>query len=245
MKIKCLHSGSDGNCHLLQTGNEILILECGISMKDIKIGLNFNLMNVVGAVVSHIHADHSKSIDDFKKIGIPVFTPYEQAIKKPKKHHYGSFYVTALPMLDKNMEHWQHTNGDGSECPCYAFLIEVEDYKILYVTDTKLCVWNLRKMNLTHMMIGLDYEPEKLSRQEFKTRHILSGHLGRDTAIDIIKANRTDRLQAVYLCHMSAGNTDKDKCVQDIKKATDYGIYVDYAVSGKEWEIRNSDECPF
>ncbi|HEK4983663.1 TPA: MBL fold metallo-hydrolase, partial [Clostridioides difficile] len=62
MKIKVLGSSSRGNCYLLQLKNETLILECGVSYKEILKGLDFNLKSVVGCLVTHEHKDHSKSL---------------------------------------------------------------------------------------------------------------------------------------------------------------------------------------
>lgn len=56
MVLKTLSSGSIGNCYLLECNNEILILDCGISIKDIKIGLNFNLGGIKGVMISHAHS---------------------------------------------------------------------------------------------------------------------------------------------------------------------------------------------
>lgn len=39
MILHCLASGSNGNCYLLQSENETLILDCGIDIKKIKKGL--------------------------------------------------------------------------------------------------------------------------------------------------------------------------------------------------------------
>ena len=35
MELKCLGTGSKGNCYLLKSGNDILILDCGISFDKI------------------------------------------------------------------------------------------------------------------------------------------------------------------------------------------------------------------
>ena len=43
MKIKCLGSGSSGNCYLLTADNgETLLLDAGLPIMDIKRGLNWN-----------------------------------------------------------------------------------------------------------------------------------------------------------------------------------------------------------
>ena len=55
LTIKVLSTGSQGNCYLLTLDNETLILDCGLPMKDIKKGLNYNIMGVSGVAVTHSH----------------------------------------------------------------------------------------------------------------------------------------------------------------------------------------------
>lgn len=55
LKLKVLSTGSKGNCYLLSTENETLILDCGIPIMDIKKCLDFDLGGVVGVVVTHSH----------------------------------------------------------------------------------------------------------------------------------------------------------------------------------------------
>lgn len=56
MNVKCLGTGSRGNCYAL-TDNEghILLLDCGISLKDIKIGIDFQISKIVGCLCTHSH----------------------------------------------------------------------------------------------------------------------------------------------------------------------------------------------
>ena len=244
LKLICVGSGSTGNCYLLYHGEDVLIIDCGLPFKEIKEGLMHNILGIKGVIVTHAHQDHSYSIKDFRRLHIPVFTPYEEANKKPSKVQIGDFTITAMPLLDKNMEHWQHTNGDGSECPCYAFLIEVDDQRILYVTDTKLLVWNLSKWQITHMLIGMNYIPESLSKEEFKTKHIVTGHMSLTAAKEIVNANLTDALDTVILCHLSKGITNRDKCIEEMSNVAKY-VRIDVADKNKEWKLYGSKECPF
>ena len=55
MRLKCLSSGSQGNCYLLERNGETLILDCGIPIKEIKKGLDWNLGGIKGVLVSHAH----------------------------------------------------------------------------------------------------------------------------------------------------------------------------------------------
>lgn len=48
-------SGSKGNCYILKTEKESLILELGCKWNDILRALNYEIAKVVGVLVSHSH----------------------------------------------------------------------------------------------------------------------------------------------------------------------------------------------
>lgn len=52
-KLITLGSSSSGNAYILDCENEQLIIELGVSWKEILKGLNYKLGNVVGALCSH------------------------------------------------------------------------------------------------------------------------------------------------------------------------------------------------
>lgn len=236
MILHCLASGSDGNCHILTENNEVLILDCGIPIKKIEQGLNWQISGIQAVLCTHAHKDHSLSVSDFRNMGIEVFAPYEQPIKEPQTRHFESFKVTALPMLDKSMEVWQHTNAkDLSQCPIYGFLIEVDGQKLLYVTDCKQCVWNFRKQKINHILLGIDFQNELLADDEVKRHHVLTGHMSLSTGVELIKANATNSLRTVILCHMSDNSADRDICIAEVQKVANCPVYV--AEKGMEIEL--------
>ena len=53
--LKCVGSGSSGNCYILKSNNEKLILDCGLPIKVIKQGLDFDLGGIQGVLISHAH----------------------------------------------------------------------------------------------------------------------------------------------------------------------------------------------
>ena len=71
---------------------------------------------------SHPPLDHSKSLNDFESMGIPAFAPYEKFEPHFYTKIYGEFEVKDFPLTTTD-NRWTHTNADGSECPCYGFLI--------------------------------------------------------------------------------------------------------------------------
>lgn len=56
MTLKCIGSGSSGNCYTLTSNSgETLILDCGIPIKEIKKGLNWDIRGIKGVIISHAH----------------------------------------------------------------------------------------------------------------------------------------------------------------------------------------------
>ena len=191
---------------------------------------------------SHPPLDHSKSVNDFKDMGIPVFAPYLDRNSKPMDI-MGGFEVKffSLTTLDGR---WTHTNADGSECPCYGFLItHPEMGRMLYITDTELIKWRFKDIN--HVLLGVNYDKDLIDRDSTgKANHVFRGHLSIDTACDFVRANYSDSLQNVIMCHLSSENADRDSFIEKMKKAA-CGANVDVAEPGKEWVLRKGDECPF
>ena len=55
LTLKTIDTGSSGNCYILTCNNEKLILDCGLPIKVIKQGLDFDLGGILGALISHAH----------------------------------------------------------------------------------------------------------------------------------------------------------------------------------------------
>ena len=250
MKLKCLASGSSGNCYLLSTESETLILDCGIGIKDIKRGLNFDLSKIVGVIVTHGHADHSKSVKDFENMGINVCAPYELKTlsedgKPPNRIYskFNNFDITAFALTDKD-NRFMHTNADGSECPCYGFLITHPELgRMLYITDTELVKWRFKDIN--HILISCNYQKKYVDEDNLaKRNHVLRGHMELETVKDFIKTNNSDSLRNVILCHLSHDNANSEEMLVEVKKvARNANIYI--AGKGLEVELKLDDECPF
>lgn len=242
MKLKCIATGSTGNCYALTSDSgETLILDCGIPIKEIKKGLNWNVKDVVGVLCTHKHLDHSKSVADIRNMGIRVFNPTLDIFLDVV--HFGDFTIRPFDLTTVDGR-WTHTNADGSECPCYGFLItHPEMGKMLYITDTELIKWRFKDVN--HILLGVNYDKNLIDRDNTgKANHVFRGHLSIDTACDFVKANYSDSLQNVIMCHLSSENSDSDSFIEKMKKVA-CGANVDVAVAGKGWNLKNPSECPF
>ena len=242
MHLKCLGSSSAGNCYLLTSDSgETLILDCGIPIKEIKKGLDWNIRNVVGCIVSHVHSDHSKSVKDFETMGIPIFAPYLGDSRKSM--NMGEFTVRPFDLTTIDGS-WTHTDANGEPCPIYGFLITHKEMgRMLYITDTNLIKWRFKDIN--HILLGVNYDKDLIDRDNTgKANHVFRGHLSIDTACDFVKANYSGSLQNVIMCHLSKDNAEPDLFIKKMQKvAPQANVYV--AHKGLEVELRRADECPF
>lgn len=248
MKLTCLGSSSAGNCYLLTSNSgETLILDCGIPIKEIKKGLNWNVKDVVGAICTHKHLDHSKSVKDFETMGIRISTPHIQYAKHEGMHRYhtipfGSFKAKAFDLTTVDGR-WTHTDANGEPCPIFGFLItHPEMGKLLYITDTELIKWKFKDIN--HILLGVNYDKDLVDTDNPKANHVFRGHLSIDTACDFVKANYSDSLQNVIMCHLSSENADRDSFIKKMKKVA-CGANVCVAERGLEILLRKEGECPF
>lgn len=221
MTLKILQTGSSGNCYLLQNKTETLIIEAGIPYKRILKGLDFNLMDVVGVVISHTHQDHSKSADGFKRAGIPVFDSYDSEAEKQVRT-YGNFVIHSF-----KLEH---------DVPCMGFYILHPDMgSLVYLTDTEYCKY--RFSNANHILIEANYDARLIPEDHPAKVHILKGHMELQTTKGFVQANKSSKLRNVILCHMSEDNMDYEVMQKEILSVAGKRVNVSVAESGLEVEL--------
>lgn len=226
VKLKCISSGSmDGNTYaLISNSGEILLLDLGASVKQIKMGLDFNIAGIVGAVVSHSHRDHSQSVKQIENMGIRVFKPYEHFTDhniQVVNMKYGNYTAGAFALDDKDCKTWQHTNTDGSECPIYGFFITHPELEspFIYATDCKVIKWNFKKQKPSAILLGVDYQEDMLDKESDKYQHQLEGHMSIDTACEFVKANDTECLNNIILGHLSNDSSQGKDFIERMKKS--------------------------
>ena len=77
MIVKTIGSGSSGNGYALISGEDILLLECGVPAKEMLKAIDYQTSMVNGCILSHIHGDHAGYIKQYIQYGIMVYTSDE------------------------------------------------------------------------------------------------------------------------------------------------------------------------
>ena len=185
--------------------------------------------------------DHSKSLNDFKSMGIPILAPYLG--NSCKSMNMGEFTVKPFDLTTIDGS-WTHTDANGEPCPIYGFLITHKEMgRMLYITDCELVKWKFKGIN--HILLGVNYDKDLIDNEDSaKVNHVYRGHMSIDTACDFVKANNSKDLQNVIMCHLSKNNADKELFI-DKMKSTVPNANVDVAEPEKSWVLQKGDECPF
>lgn len=219
MNLKVLGSGSSGNCYILENDNEALIIEAGVSFKEVKVALGFNVRKIVGVVASHCHLDHSKFLCEYEKVGIPVFKPYEPEIFQQVR--YGKFVIKSFGLVH--------------DVPCCGFLVLHPDIGVLlYASDTEYIKYRFKGLN--HILVECNYDKRLIPDDAANRAHVLQGHMELQTTLEFLRINNNPDLRNVVLLHLSQNNADPVEFVVKASKVVQYPVWV--AEKGLEVDLR-------
>jgi phosphoribosyl 1,2-cyclic phosphodiesterase len=231
MNIEILASGSKGNCYKISDGSLALLLEAGITYKEILKGLNFNMTDIEGCLLTHSHKDHSKAIEDIIKAGIDVYmsegtkeeiglTGHRIKVIKAKEQ----FKIDRWTILPFDVEH------DTIE-PLGFLVANQTGEKLLYATDTYYIRYKFN--GLTHIMVECNYSLDILNKnieqgiipQELKNR-LLRSHFSLENVKEFLKANDLSKVKQIWLLHLSDNNSDAERFKREIQELTGKEVYI-------------------
>lgn len=248
MIIKCVETGSKGNSYILMSSSgESLIIECGVRWGLMLKALNYNVLNVVGCIVSHIHSDHLRSYIDLLRNGIPIYSNkevcnYVESISGEKiicLKEKRPFKLSEFELIPFYIPHTTRDKETGALIPCpnFGYLIKSGDETFLYATDYEYIPYTFKSQKINYMLLECNHMDDSLERDSAKYEHVLKGHSSVSTVRDIILANKTPDLRNVILCHLSNENADPDRMKQEIQEAVGKWVAVDIAEKRKAWEL--------
>ena len=240
MRLNVLGSDSNGNCYVLQTDKEALIIEAGVRFSEVKKALKWQLSKVVGAVITHEHNDHAKYARDFVSNGITVLAlpsvfkakgidslSFRKEIEPMHGYIVGGFKVFAIPVCH--------------DVPCVGFIIEHEDMgRMLFVTDTMMLEYRVPGLN--HILLEANYAEDILDAKieagsvplSMKPR-LIHSHMEIETTKGILRANDLSGVNEIILIHLSNGNSDERRFVREVQETSGKPVYA--AVAGLELNL--------
>lgn len=239
MKLVCIGSSSKGNAYALIAEDEILLLEAGCRLIDVKKAIDFQIGKVIGCLATHSHKDHIGYAKDFLSDGIKIYTNDETqelvdyisgewlyGMPEMKRFEVGGYKVTPF-YVPHNDTH------------CYAYLIEHEEDmgKLLFATDFEYLPWTFRQHRLNHLLIECNHMDE-VGNTDANYEHVVRGHSSLSTVLDVVRKNQTPSLRNIILCHLSHSNADPIQMVDEVGKVAGSRIKVFCAEAGLQVELK-------
>lgn len=250
MQLKVLGSSSKGNCYLLDNGKEALVIECGISFKEVQKAVNFDVSRIKGAIVSHEHGDHGKHVENFIQAHIPVYMStgtLHEVVKNFKSPYLSPLMMEAGSVINIGNFRIQAFDTQHDAAEPFGFLIfHPECGMVLFATDTYYLHYTFAGLN--NILIECNFRQDILDANVEAGRlpsalrmRTMKSHMEYDTCKETLLANDLSRVNNIVLIHLSDGNSNASEFKQGIQEATGKTIHI--AVKGLT--IDNFNVSPF
>lgn len=233
MEIIPIASSSNGNCYYISDGSSHLLIECGIRIDKIAKAIPVNLTELNGCLISHEHKDHSLSASKLLRychIFASKGTLEELSIEsyKYKQHeikHNQALRIGTFAVIGFNVQH------DAKEPLGYLIYSETTKEKLLFATDTFYIQSKFAKLN--YIMIECNYAKEILKKNidggkipKVVANRLFSSHFELENVKEFLKANDLSQVKAIYLMHLSDGNSDEIRFKHEIMALTGKPVIV-------------------
>ncbi len=237
VRLTILGSGSSGNCAVISTERTTLLLDAGLSAKQICLRLEacgFSLDMLDGILLTHEHQDHTGGIQVLsRKRKIPLFcTPLTQetlisnlgiSVNAPWRlmSSGGAFEFQDLRIESFSVPH--------DAVDPVGFVIADEESRLGVLSDVGF-VTNLikdRLRNSDSLFIEANYDTQLLendtkrpwsTKQRISSRH---GHLSNEQAAELVREVAHEGLSHVVLGHLSDDCNEPVLAAKYIRQALD------------------------
>ncbi len=244
MKITVLASGSGGNTTYLESENTKILIDCGISFRQITNRLSqreLTIDNLEGILITHEHSDHIKGLDvTLRKIDTKCYLTeetYEGMYYKAKDNLHPSklsfikpyelFNINNIEILPISISH------DASDA--VGYIIYAEDKKIVYITDIGYLPKRDHEVlkNADMYIFESNYDITLLftSRRPFYLKQRIDsvkGHMSNNDSAYNMAQLVGDKTKNIILAHRSKECNTNEKAIETYTEVfNDYGLNID------------------
>ncbi|MCQ2269511.1 MAG: MBL fold metallo-hydrolase [Bacteroidaceae bacterium] len=220
----CLASGSSGNCFYLSMGDTTILIDAGLSQRQIKKALKekgLPFSNVKGIFITHDHADHIKGVGNLANENmIPVYATTE--VHKGMKKSYcmtREIDVNLVRRLEKGEPlqlgpfeiHSFEVPHDGSDN--VGYFVTCNGVNFCIVTDIGHITQDVAECisQANYLVLEANYDKSMLEMgpyPRYLKERIASdtGHLSNEDCGKALLEFATPELKHVWLCHLSEEN---------------------------------------
>ena len=215
--ITVLGSGSGGNCYYLEAGETRLLVDAGFSGRQIRLRLEAigkSPESLTGILLTHEHSDHTKGLKIIAaKLGIPIYCNRLtlEAIESQFDVKFNARVFQTGASFDLGGVSVESFSIPHDAYDPVGFVVHTEAGDVGFLTDlghaTRLVIDRVK--NVRALVLETNYDMKLLQddtkrpwsiKQRILSRH---GHLSNDAAANALEELVSDRLQHLYLAHLS------------------------------------------
>lgn len=233
IEICAIASGSNGNCYYIGNKTDAIIVDAGISGKEILSRIakkNLDARKIKAVFISHEHSDHMRGVRGIsQKLQIPIYLTTKTYFGAYKNLRPGSprfFSPGDIFEIGGFKIYTFLKNHDAAE-PC-SFRIEYNEKNIGVLTDIGEACENVletvKKCNA--LFLESNYDEKMLWEGRypwFLKKRVASevGHLSNDQAFELLEKHTDGNLQCVFLSHISKENNTHQKALERMDSLKD------------------------
>ncbi|QVK21558.1 MBL fold metallo-hydrolase [Mycoplasmatota bacterium] len=217
MKITVLASGSKGNCTYIETEKAKIMVDCGISFRQVRNRLmqhEITLFELDGVFITHEHSDHVSGLPTLlSRIPTNLYIS-DKAFGKMHVNARNGIPTDLIKYIDGPVQIKDlvitpiRTSHDAAEP--YGYMFESNGKKIVHITDTGYLPSAIYKSieDADAYLFESNYEPELLleSNRPFFLKQRIFGNKGHLSNLDsalILKEVMTERTKHIVFIHLS------------------------------------------
>jgi len=256
MKVCAIASGSSGNCTFISNKKIKILIDVGISLKNIVNNLKCNdidIKDIDAIFITHEHIDHIKSVGVISRnYDIPIYANENTWNSIKTKKSMGAINEKNIKILQTNnvlsLGHLSiksfNISHDASEP--VGYIIYDENKKVCIATDigeiNDELIKNLKYSNIIVLESNHDVNMVQISKYPYSLkRRILGdkGHLCNELAGQLLAQVNHRDLKYAILGHLSKENNFEELAYQAVKNELDsHGIEYFF-----ELEVARRDQC--
>ncbi|MFH0879834.1 MAG: MBL fold metallo-hydrolase [Lentisphaerota bacterium] len=246
LQVCVLGSGSSGNCIYVSTETTSILIDAGLSVREITRRLDSiqaSLARVQAVCISHEHDDHTSALGVLhRKLGIPLFGnagTVEALRQNPKLAGVAGWKIFAngekFPVGDLKIEPFSvpHDAYDP-----VGFIIRAQGIKIGMATDIGMVTGLVRERlkDCSLLIIESNHDEDLLHAAErpwhLKQRILgRQGHLSNECAAEVVAQVAGPGLRQVYLAHISKDCNRHDLALRTARTRLDKAGFTGVRVS--------------
>ena len=218
LEICAIASGSNGNCYYIGNEKEAVLIDAGLSMKQILLRMkerNLNPLKIKALFISHEHSDHISGARVLgKRMRIPVYMTAKTwfGAYKNQRPDVPKFFEAGDSVIIGSFQVHSFTKNHDASDPC-SFRVQYNNKNVGVFTDIgepcenvishfKQCQCVFLETNYDESMLWNGGYPWFLKKRIASG----NGHLSNDQAFHLIDNHAGEDLHCVFLSHLSKEN---------------------------------------